>query len=965
MRFLLLLTCISTIVVRSHAQQLPLETYNPSNGLVDARVRKIVQDKWGRLIFMCFEGFSIYDGQRFKNYKQVKGIPTGFLTEIAEDADSTICITGFNNYVFKIKGEIISIDSTLKGKLSEPERLLNIGLHHWIVIGKVKIAEWKDHTVKNIQLTDSNDFMNFSVLDLYGSNILFYNSSKAKFVAVNYKNGKITTLQSSSPIESITKDKEKNIFYKTRAGLFQLTAKDITGNKLVPVNAFYLLSLIPTQFRKTGISCWEDENHFWSFLYQYGGCRINIRTGKTEFFLSKDGLSLSTTNVFMDAEANYWFLSEYHGVQKLSQKRLEVLKNFGNNEALFAIKTYPYNKESFIVKSPAGHYLIKGDLLKKINVPENAKFYWQNNWWASKDFVHFTNAKGQKIQPANTNNHYHFSRPEFFKARLDNNNVLITGSSLVLIDSTYNVSFTNLPYFTDNIVRHDRVYWAFCRSGHVICYEEKDKNLVVVSDTLQMPFSASPRYALHWNKDTFFVGTRWNGLNILSVTKKELKLLKSITNTDGLSDNFITNLAIDEQRQIWVGTGAGLDKLVYKNGEIINERISATNNLFHTVSEINLINDSLLYYHAGDGSIIKVNRHSRNNNNYIPAFYFSEITVNDQPVPLLLQQSFGAQQNNFSFKVSATSFIDQKNIRFIFRLFSKEKSWEQNGYSPHFNIANLSAGNYTIHVTAFYPGGIYPNNSITYQFTIRQPFWKQGWFLLSAVAIAALIFFSITRAYYMRKLEKQKAAAEKQRALEQERNRISRDMHDALGSNLTKIAILSEVAKQQLQKTEKVKEQLNKISSSSRELVDSLQDIIWVLNPQNDTLDSLAAYIREYALKFFEPLAVEVSFNYPEEFTTHKLGEEKRRNIFLTIKESFNNIAKHAWCNKVKVTVQESEKEIYIQIEDDGRGFDILHVRQFANGLNNMQNRIEQIGGAYSIQSVPGKGTSISFHITK
>jgi signal transduction histidine kinase/ligand-binding sensor domain-containing protein len=946
-------------VTTAGAQQLPLETYNPSNGLVDARIRKIKQDKWGRLIFMCFEGFGIYDGQRFKNYKHVNGVPTGFLTEIAEDTDSTIYITGFNQYVFKIKGETISIDSSLRGKLPEPERLLNIGMHHWIVFGNGQIAEWRDNIIKNIQLPDFIDFVNYNMLDLYDNNLFFYNTIKGIFLIVNYKTGKITASLSSAPIASITADKEKNVFYKTTTGLFQLAAKDIAANRLTPINASHLLSLIPDRFKKAGVSYWEDNNHFWSFLYRLGACRINIKTGKPEFFLAKDGLSLSASNVFVDAEANYWFLSEFHGVQKLPQKRLEVLKKFGNDDASFTTLTYAYNNESFALQATTGHYLVKGNLSKKINVPANARFYWQNDWWASKDLVHFTSSKGYKVRPANTNNAYHFTRPELFKAMFDkNNNVLITGSSLVLIDSMHTVLFTSLPYFTDNITQDDdHLYWAFCRSGHVICYQRKGDNLVAASDTLHMPPLFSPRYALHWNRDTFFVGTRWNGLTIVSATKKELKLLKNITITDGLSDNFITNLAIDQQRQIWVGTGAGLDKLIYKKGDITIERVSSTNNLFHAISEINLINDSLLFYHAGDGSVVKVNQRSRNSNNYTPSFYFSEITVNDRPASLLLQQSFSAQQNNFSFRVSATSFIDQKNTRFVFHLSSKEKSWEQNGYNAMYNIANLSAGDFTLKVTVFYPGGIYPSNTITYQFTIRQPFWKQWWFIVLAIATAALILFSITRAYFVRKMEQQKAAAEKQQALEKERNRISRDIHDDLGSGLTKIAILSEVAKQQITNPDKVKEQLNNISSSSRELVDNLQDIIWVLNPQNDTLDSFAAYIREYALKFFEPLSVEVTFQYPAEFSTVKLGEEKRRNIFLTVKESFNNIAKHAWCNKLEIIITEAPEKVTIQIEDDGKGFNELQVRLFANGLKNMQNRIEQIGGQYTITSNPGKGT--------
>ena len=198
---------------------------------------------------------------------------------------------------------------------------------------------------------------------------------------------------------------------------------------------------------------------------------------------------------------------------------------------------------------------------------------------------------------------------------------------------------------------------------------------------------------------------------------------------------------------------------------------------------------------------------------------------------------------------------------------------------------------------------------------------------------------------------------EKKQAVEKERNRISRDMHDDLGSGLTKIAILSEVVKKQLSEPEKAKEQLDKIAVSSRELVDNLQDIIWVLNPKNDTLESLSSYIREYALHYFEPFEIQVNFNYPDHFLNDHLSEEQRRNIFLTVKESFNNIAKHAWCNTVTVSIIESTHSILISIQDDGKGFDINSVRTFANGLKNMQNRIEMLGGIFTIASKPAGGT--------
>jgi signal transduction histidine kinase len=234
--------------------------------------------------------------------------------------------------------------------------------------------------------------------------------------------------------------------------------------------------------------------------------------------------------------------------------------------------------------------------------------------------------------------------------------------------------------------------------------------------------------------------------------------------------------------------------------------------------------------------------------------------------------------------------------------------------------------------------------------------------------VGDIIFFSAAMGYRLKKISDERqlailqAAEEKEKrteAVAEERNRIARDMHDDLGSGLTKISILSEVVKTQLLEPDKARIPLDHISTSSRELVDNLQDIIWVLNPHDDTLESLSAYIREYALRFFEPLNSEVAFEYPIELGEVNLTEVQRRNVFLIVKETLNNIAKHAHCRKVLISIVQTPEEIVVCLQDDGIGFDPEQVRRFGNGLQNMKNRMHQIGGKYQLESNLGKGTLV------
>ena len=241
-----------------------------------------------------------------------------------------------------------------------------------------------------------------------------------------------------------------------------------------------------------------------------------------------------------------------------------------------------------------------------------------------------------------------------------------------------------------------------------------------------------------------------------------------------------------------------------------------------------------------------------------------------------------------------------------------------------------------------------------------------GWLYIGNMG--DIIFFSTALGYRLKKIsdERQEAilqtAEEREKrkeAVVEERNRIARDMHDDLGSGLSKIWILCEVAMTQIQESDKTWIPLDRISTSSKELVDNLQNIIWVLNPREDSLESLSSYIRDYAARFFEPLNSEVAFVYPEEIRAVKLTDVQRRNVFLIVKETLNNIAKHAHCRKVVISIEQTPAETILCFQDDGIGFDSGQIRRFGNGLRNMKSRMQEIGGSYRLESVSGKGTLV------
>ncbi|HEU4717562.1 MAG TPA: two-component regulator propeller domain-containing protein, partial [Bacteroidia bacterium] len=319
-------------------------------------------------------------------------------------------------------------------------------------------------------------------------------------------------------------------------------------------------------------------------------------------------------------------------------------------------------------------------------------------------------------------------------------------------------------------------------------------------------------------------------------------------------------------------------------------------------------------------------------------------------------------QNTFTFDFISLGFRGGPGVSYSYMLEGAENDWNYSGARHVASYGGLPPGSYHFLFRVSSGNGQWSSPG-SFSFTIRPPFWKTWWFItLSVVTLLALIVF-IVRREATRKMRVRILQLEKLRAIEKERNRISRDMHDDLGSGLTKIAILSEVAKKQVV-NDSAKKQIDTISESARNLVDNLNEIVWALNPENDNLQNLVAYIREYADHYLETFGIAFHCETPAEIPAVHLSEEKRRFLFLVVKESLHNIVKHANATKVETLFSFADGKISIVIGDNGKGFEISEARPMGNGLKNMRKRMESIGGMYTIASEPGKGTRTEINLS-
>jgi signal transduction histidine kinase len=252
---------------------------------------------------------------------------------------------------------------------------------------------------------------------------------------------------------------------------------------------------------------------------------------------------------------------------------------------------------------------------------------------------------------------------------------------------------------------------------------------------------------------------------------------------------------------------------------------------------------------------------------------------------------------------------------------------------------------------------------------LAQPSW---WTVRRALAVLggmglALLSGLLWIAFLKRQVEdrSQQLAAEirrheqteRQRELESERARIARDLHDDLGAALTQIRFLSAVESRDARTPEAARGRMEQVSEKSREMVASLDEIVWAIDPANDSPASLANYLCHFAEEFFRVTPIRCRLDVADPLPSAPLTSEVRHHLYLAVREALNNIAKHSAATEAWLRIDAVSEELRIALEDNGRGFDPGAARSFGNGLANMQKRLESIGGRFSCQSHPGSGS--------
>jgi signal transduction histidine kinase len=326
-------------------------------------------------------------------------------------------------------------------------------------------------------------------------------------------------------------------------------------------------------------------------------------------------------------------------------------------------------------------------------------------------------------------------------------------------------------------------------------------------------------------------------------------------------------------------------------------------------------------------------------------------------------------QHQFDVQFTALSFTVPEKVRFKCMLEGLNKDWVDVGGKRSINYPYLPPDAYIFRVIACNNDDVWNTEGAALAFRVLPEFWQTWWFKAcvggaAAVAIGTSVLL-VTRRRMKVKLER----LEHQRAVERERTRIARDIHDDLGASLTRITMLSQSARAELDHSAAATD-LDRIYDTARELTRAMDEIVWAVNPQHDTLDSLATYLGRFAQGFLAAAHIPCRLDVPMQLPGWPLTAEIRHNLFLAFKEALNNAVKHSKTDEVRISITIESGGFTLQVEDKGCGFlanaperpsvDLAQPSP-GNGLTNMRQRLAEIGGRCEIKSAPGNGTTIAF----
>lgn len=480
-----------------------------------------------------------------------------------------------------------------------------------------------------------------------------------------------------------------------------------------------------------------------------------------------------------------------------------------------------------------------------------------------------------------------------------------------------------------------------------------------------------------------WIGTEGDGLSWLDAGRATTLTAKS-----GLTSDTIVQILEDDAGFLWLGSYRGILRVAKRElKEFAAQRTAFVHPLILDRSDGMATEQCMRGFHAGlktsagrlhfatAKEIVVVDPKQHLDEVSPPAVWFEEMVVDEQvqrprvpvgargpaarsgtpePPGLLIPPG----KRRVEFRYTGLSLSAPESVRFRYKLEGLDERWIEAGLERVATYSLLPAGSYRFTVTACNNSGIWNEQVAAVSFQVLPFFWQTWWFRSALGAGAVVLVGAIVRYVSFRRLRRQLEILEQEAAVQKDRARIAKDLHDDLGANLSQIAMLSELAQTDYEKPAQARGHIDQIFRTARTVTRSLDEIVWAVSPRNDSLDRFAAHLCTYAPEYLRAAGVRCRLDVPLELPATRLPANVRHHLYLAFKEALHNVVKHAGATEVWLRLSYSERELSLVIEDNGRGFQSGNgAATGEDGLDNLRQRMLEIGGRFEQLSQPGHGT--------
>ena len=986
------------------AERLPVKTYTTADGLPKDQINRIVQDSRGFMWFATSDGLARFDGYQFTSYGVEQGLPHRSVNDLLESRDGVLWVatTGglcrFNPAAGAAQRFIVyrpNSEERLQGinsLLQDRSGTIWCGTRAGLYKLETRSGRLELHLV-DIGMPAASNFVNAIFEDRQGT---LWLSAGTKLYR-HWKNSRteIFELPPGIPyngVSSMAEDANGRLWAGTLHGLGRIAQAPTPGRPLFD-RVFGTKDGLPgvrinALFRASDGKLWIGAAGGLAEPTSMEGAAERPFRG----YSAANGLSdVILSDVTEDRDRNLWVASESGGAMKITRRGFTTYTTSDGLASLRVLSMFQDQAgEICAIAGPTSRiHRLDGRQFKAIplKIPKQINYFgWgyhqitfqdhTGEWWVPTGQGLLRFPKTSTVdQLANV-------RPKATYTTRDG----LGGNEVFRLfeDSRGDVWIGTISEGASLLTRWIRSTGRFQR------YTEADG----------IPSGAAGGIPAAFSEDGS--GNLWIGFYSGNLARYQDGKFRTLTVADGAPGGGVRLLYLDRARRLWVATSrGGLNRIEDPSADRphfvrygIAQGLASTDIWAMTedrlgriflstsrgVDRLDLTNGSVKHYTAADGLPLGSANSAFSDSHGDLWFGTSQgvarltpeveppatpprvsiISVRiagvSQPVSELGEtetRRFTLQPNRNQIQVDfvGLGFGSGESLNYQYMLEGADQSWTVPAKQRSVNFASLRPGGYRFLVRALNVNGVPSSTPASLQFTVLPPIWQRWWFVSFAILAMLFLIYAAHRYRVARLLE-----------LERVRTRIATDLHDDIGSSLSQIVILSELVRQQAgARLEHAAEPLSRITNVSRELVDSMSDIVWAINPKKDHLGDLAQRMRRFSGDLLAGRGIELRFRVGGA-GERRLMAEVRREVFLIFKESINNMARHSGCTEVDIDFEVSGDWLTLRLSDNGAGFDPGRSAEGA-GLASMAARAGKMSGQLEVSSGPGHGTTVTLSI--